>query len=551
MKTRQTSAGALNRPADPVISQAELAAASLAALAQPLDLQSASQADATVVIAAAESRYKESSSVEAVVVSDVATADVDAAPASASSTALMLLAQAAPSQQNDKGGALSNNGNGGNENKDDKGAAALKDDDDGGGAWWLLGLGLLAAGGGGGGGAHNTPAVISGTASGDVKENGMAKDGTTVAVAGTATAHGDLNSTDVDNPADAWQVRDSQATTHGSYSIDATGHWTYTLNNDDATVMALNTGSTLTDGFSGSLTDTFVVYTVDGTAKTVTIAIEGTNDAAIITGTTSGSVTEAGGYINSIRGTYTATGDLNSTDVDNTADTWQEVTTAANSDSNYGTYTVDASGHWTYTLHNDNATVMALNSNSDPLTDTFTVLAADGTSQQISITIHGADDFSSALLLDPAAALTTITALQFNAQPSPDGTFKSAGSNSTPIDSTDFFNGMGLNLADSVGHSAPLTYVAYDKTVTDMPTDGQFTFVTGNYSSGNLTIGSSPDVNGKIDIMVMWDQSDSANTDYGYVLKDVAVNSTFVVEGLTFTLNSSYQVTQVTSVLPA
>ena len=56
--------------------------------------------------------------------------------------------------------------------------------------------------------------------------------------------------------------------------------------------------------------------TIDGTPQVVTITINGTNDAAIISGTTTGSVTEAGACT---YGTPTATGTLTDTDVDNHA----------------------------------------------------------------------------------------------------------------------------------------------------------------------------------------------------------------------------------------
>ena len=57
-----------------------------------------------------------------------------------------------------------------------------------------------------------------------------------------------------------------------------------------------------------------------GTAQLVTITIDGANDAAVITGPAAGTVTEAGGVANGTPGMPTATGDLNSTDVDNPAD---------------------------------------------------------------------------------------------------------------------------------------------------------------------------------------------------------------------------------------
>ena len=71
-----------------------------------------------------------------------------------------------------------------------------------------------------------------------------------------------------------------------------------------------------------TLTDTFTAATVDGTAQLVTITITGANDAAVITGPVTGTVVEAGGVANGTPGTPTATGDLNSTDVDNPNDAW-------------------------------------------------------------------------------------------------------------------------------------------------------------------------------------------------------------------------------------
>src|SRR5207253_1954610 len=115
--------------------------------------------------------------------------------------------------------------------------------------------------------------------------------------AGTPTASGTLTDTDVDNTPNTFQaVAAGAATTngYGSYAMTAGGTWTYTLDNANSSVQGLNAGQTLTD--------TFTVHTADGTAQLVTITIDGTNDAAVISGTTSGSVTEAGGVNNGTPG---------------------------------------------------------------------------------------------------------------------------------------------------------------------------------------------------------------------------------------------------------
>ena len=57
----------------------------------------------------------------------------------------------------------------------------------------------------------------------------------------------------------------------------------------------------------------------------------------------------------------------------------------------YGTYTLTADGHWTYTLDDSNADVQARNV-GQILSDTFTVFAIDGTSQVVTIIITGTND---------------------------------------------------------------------------------------------------------------------------------------------------------------
>ena len=129
----------------------------------------------------------------------------------------------------------------------------------------------------------------------------------------------------------------------------------------------------------------------DGTEQVVDVTINGTNDAAVITGTsTDDTVFEAGGVANAILGTPTAMGDLLATDVDNATDGFQVVADAVSA-KGYGTYGVTAAGVWNYTLDNTNDAVQALN-NGDSLSDTITVHSEDGTEQMVTITINGADD---------------------------------------------------------------------------------------------------------------------------------------------------------------
>ncbi len=83
----------------------------------------------------------------------------------------------------------------------------------------------------------NDAAVITGDAAGDVIEAGGINNG----APGVPTDIGDLDSTDVDNPADAWQAVAAGAATvngYGSYALTAAGVWTYTLDNSNAAVQA-------------------------------------------------------------------------------------------------------------------------------------------------------------------------------------------------------------------------------------------------------------------------------------------------------------------------
>ena len=225
----------------------------------------------------------------------------------------------------------------------------------------------------------NDAAIVSGTAAGSVVEGGTASPGTSITT-------GMLADVDVDNPADtfvATGLPTASASGYGSFTMTTAGVWTYTLDNANTKVQALNDGQTLTDSFT--------VATIDGTPQVVTITINGSNDAAVISGQTTGSVIEAGGCANGKPGTPVATGTLTDTDPDNPSNTFVAVSSPKPSVAGFGTFTMTALGTWAYTLDNGNSAVQALNV-GDTLTDTFTVTTVDGTPQVVSITIIGTND---------------------------------------------------------------------------------------------------------------------------------------------------------------
>ncbi|WP_439375552.1 beta strand repeat-containing protein [Bradyrhizobium sp. DASA03120] len=156
----------------------------------------------------------------------------------------------------------------------------------------------------------NDAAVISGTTTGSVVEAG----GVNSAIAGTPIATGTLTDTDVDNFANTFQAVAAGAATdnhYGTFQMSAGGVWTYTLDNTNAAVQALNAGQ--------HLTDTFTVHTIDGTAQQITVTITGTNDAPVAQAKTD-AATEGGATI---------TGSVVATDVDDGATLTYSLTAAA------------------------------------------------------------------------------------------------------------------------------------------------------------------------------------------------------------------------------
>jgi VCBS repeat-containing protein len=181
----------------------------------------------------------------------------------------------------------------------------------------------------------------------------------------------------------------------GSYTVDADGNWSYTVNN--AAVQHL-TGT-------ASTTDTFTVMSQDGTAsQLVTITINGVNDTASIAGTSSGSVTEDG--------PLTALGTLTVSDADD-GQAHSQTATNLVSANGYGHYSIDANGNWSYLLDNSASAVQALNT-GQTLTDTFTVTSTDSTaSQTVTITINGVDDNHAPVAADDRWFVSDNTAVVF------------------------------------------------------------------------------------------------------------------------------------------
>ena len=193
------------------------------------------------------------------------------------------------------------------------------------------------------------------------------------------------------------------AGTYGSLSLNADGSFTYAVDNTNAVVQGLRTsGNSLTEVFNYTMRDTAGALS----SAALTVTIRGANDNPLAVDDT-GIAVEAGGNNNATPGSN-ATGNvlINDMDVDANGET-KAVTTLANSSGvsgvpgsvlsgSYGSLTLNSDGSYTYIIDNSNATVQALRTPLDTLTETFTYQVQDRAgaidSGLLTITIRGKND---------------------------------------------------------------------------------------------------------------------------------------------------------------
>ncbi len=320
----------------------------------------------------------------------------------------------------------------------------------------------------------NDAATISGVSAGNVTDGGQ------------LTASGTLTVIDPDDGESHAQVVTNGSATDGSYTVDASGNWSYTAN--EAAIQHLGAGVTTTDSFT--------VTSLDGTATTpVTITIIGSNDPATISGTTSGTVVEAAA---GNPGTPTVSSTLAVIDPDTGQNSFQAVATTSTA-SGYGSYAMTTGGTWTYTLDNANPTVDALN-NGQPLSDSFTVNSQDGTPQTINITINGTtDDLGGptgiALNLNPQAgdSLANLGTFVATGDPDPGDTFTysvGAGSSSGFV-----VTGGVLDVTGVAAGNSTLNLVATDSANNSLTPQTYNVWIgTSHTDSKTFAIGSSNNI---------------------------------------------------------
>jgi VCBS repeat-containing protein len=204
-------------------------------------------------------------------------------------------------------------------------------------------------------------------------------------IAGVISTGGTLAITDADSGEAAFQAQPAVAGAFGIFTLAATGIWTYSVANGNPAVQALGAGQTLTD--------TFAVRSVDGTLSSVTVTINGANDAAVLSSVTA-NLTETNAVL-STGGTLTIS------DIDGPATFVAQAATAGA----YGTFAINSGGVWNYTASSAHNEFVA----GTTYTDTFTVASADGTTSTVTVNLAGSND--AAVLSSATVNLTETNAV--------------------------------------------------------------------------------------------------------------------------------------------
>ncbi|MBC2836397.1 beta strand repeat-containing protein [Paragemmobacter straminiformis] len=279
---------------------------------------------------------------------------------------------------------------------------------------------------------------------------------------GTATATGQITAADVDTGATLSYSATAQtegSADYGSFSVDNSGKWTFALSNGADAVQ------TLAEGTSVELTYTVTVKDDKGATATqdVTVTITGTNDAPVITAAdTAANVAEDG--------TATATGQITATDVDTGATLTYSAEASNAGHADYGSFSVDGNGGWSFALSNNSAAVQSIaEGKSVELTYTVTVTDEHGATatQDVKVTITGTND------------APVITSSAQTGAVAEDGTLTASGT----VTATDVDTGA----TQSFSGSATGTYGAF---AVDAAT-GQWTYTLDNAAHQNLAQGET------------------------------------------------------------
>ncbi|UVL30931.1 VCBS domain-containing protein [Pseudomonas donghuensis] len=314
------------------------------------------------------------------------------------------------------------------------------------------------------------------------------------------STNGTLTISDVDSAA-TFVAQTNTAGSYGQFSLGTDGAWSYVA---DSAHNEFTAGS--------SYTDTFTVLSADGTATAVTVTINGSNDAAVLS---SASVT-----LTETDAPLTTNGSLTISDVDSAATFVAQTNTAGS----YGQFSLGTNGAWSYVADSAHNEFVA----GTTYTDTFVVSSADGTATAVTVTITGSNDAAvlssaSVTLTETNAPLTTAGTLTISDVDSA-ATFvaqtNTAGSYGQFSIST---GGAWSYVADSA-HNEFVAGTTYTDTFTVLSADGTATAVT-------VTINGSNDAAVLSSASVTLTETDAPLTTNGSLtISDVDSAATFVAQ---------------------
>jgi VCBS repeat-containing protein len=245
-------------------------------------------------------------------------------------------------------------------------------------------------------GADDAPvlAAVTNATIAEVTQSGSTTD---VALSGTLSAS-DVDVETLTYGISGASVVGSTATLAGTYGTltlnTSTGAYSYAKN--AAAIEALDATETGADNFTFTVTDGDNALVTRSFSVTVT----GGNDAptAVLDTVTA---SEAGGVGNATAG-VNPSGNVLANDTDVDADDTKTVTAISGGTlgvaraGSYGSIVLNADGTYTYTVDNSNATVQALRTSAQTLTDSFSYTMRDAagvtSSANITVTVQGAND---------------------------------------------------------------------------------------------------------------------------------------------------------------
>jgi len=188
--------------------------------------------------------------------------------------------------------------------------------------------------------------------------------------------NGSLNINDADSGESGFVAEGQINTTYGTAEVNSEGEWRYILNNDLSSIQSLTNDSQLTDFFS--------VRSLDGASETIQITIQGANDNPIFNGTNQAATLNPDTN-------DTVSGQLGINDPDFGESHFQAETNIAG---NFGTGSIEENGQWSYQVDINHPEISNLDS-STLLHDSFVIVTADGTEQEIIIPISNTPEMTS------------------------------------------------------------------------------------------------------------------------------------------------------------